>query len=133
MISEEWKLQKLADLCNTITDGSHVSPPSVRNGYYMASVKDMAEYGFSFENCRMISENDYFKLTKNGCQPQIGDVLIGKDGARYLEDVFVFKQQEKIVVLSSIAILRPEKTKLVSEFLYHFLSDKNTRLDIKNN
>lgn len=133
MSIDEWKESKLDEVCLNITDGSHTSPPSVKNGYYMASVKDMDEYGFAFEDCRMISELDYMKLIKNGCQPQYGDVLIGKDGARYLEDVLVFKQDTKVVLLSSIAILRPDKTKIISEFLYYFLSNKNTRIDIKNN
>ena len=133
MSSSEWKKSKLDEVCLNITDGSHTSPPSVEKGYYMASVKDMDEYGFIFENCRMISEIDYMKLIKNGCQPQYGDVLIGKDGARYLEDVFVFKQDTKVVLLSSIAILRPDKTKIISEYLYYFLRNKNTRIDIKNN
>lgn len=130
---KEWKDAKLEDVCLNITDGSHTSPPSVDNGYYMASVKDMDEYGFNFKNCRMISETDYMKLIKNGCQPQYGDILIGKDGARYLEDAFIFKQETKVVLLSSIAILRPDKTKIISEFLYYFLTNKNTRIDIKNN
>ena len=133
MSSSEWNKAKLDDACLNITDGSHTSPPSVEKGYFMASVKDMGEYGFNFENCRMISEDDYLKLVKSGCQPHYGDVLIGKDGARYLEDAFVFKQDEKVVLLSSIAILRPEKTKIIPEFLYYFLTNKNTRIDIKNN
>ena len=54
----EWKEVSLGDVCLNITDGSHTSPPSVENGYYMASVKDMDEYGFNFKNCRMISETD---------------------------------------------------------------------------
>jgi type I restriction enzyme S subunit len=123
----------LDEVCLNITDGSHTSPRSVDHGYYMASVKDMGEYGFCFENCRMISKEDYIKLVKNGCQPHYGDVLIGKDGARYLEDAFVFKQDEKVVLLSSIAILRPDKTKITPEYLYYFLTNKNTRIDIKNN
>ncbi|ERK29777.1 restriction endonuclease subunit S [Clostridium intestinale] len=129
----EWNLVRLGDICLNITDGSHTSPPSVESGYYMASVKDMDEYHFNLKNCRMISETDYLKLVKNGCQPQDGDVLIGKDGARYLEDVFVFKQDIKLVLLSSIAILRPNKNKIISEFLFYFLKDKNTRINIKNN
>ena len=133
MSIDGWKEPKLDEVCLNITDGSHSSPPSVEKGYYMASVKDMDEYGFIFKNCRMISETDYMKLIKNGCHPQYGDVLIGKDGARYLEDVFVFKQDTKVVLLSSIAILRPDKTKIISEFLYYFLRNKNTRIDIRNN
>lgn len=133
MNSNDWKEVQLGELCTLITDGSHTSPPSVEKGYYMASVKDMDTYRFNFENCRMISELDYKILAKNGCKPQYGDVLIGKDGARYLEDVFIFRQAEDVVLLSSIAILRPDNLKVLSQFLYYFLSDKNTKNLIKSN
>ena len=83
MSCEGWKNVTLNDVCIKITDGSHVSPASENNGYYMASVKDMKEYGFDFCNCRRISANDYEKLCANGCQPEYGDVLIGKDGVNY--------------------------------------------------
>ncbi|SCM82364.1 Restriction modification system DNA specificity domain-containing protein [uncultured Sporomusa sp.] len=133
MSLSNWKMSTLGEACLNITDGSHTSPPSVENGYYMASVKDMDLYGFDFNNCRMISEVDYTKLVRNGCKPHFGDVLVGKDGARYLEDAFVFKQNKEVVLLSSIAILRPDKRKVTSEYLYYFLRNENTRIDIKNN
>ncbi|MEK3695470.1 restriction endonuclease subunit S [Paenibacillus sp. FSL R10-2199] len=128
-----WKEVQLGDVCTLITDGSHTSPPSVEKGYYMASVKDMDKYEFNLENCRMISESDFRILVKNGCKPQYGDVLIGKDGARYLEDVLLFKQTEDIVLLSSIAILRPDMEKILPRFLYYFLNNKTTKNYIKSN
>ncbi|MNK98431.1 EcoKI restriction-modification system protein HsdS [compost metagenome] len=133
MSSKEWNDVLLEDVCSVITDGSHSSPPSVQQGFYMASVKDMDKYKFNFEECRMISEDDYQKLVKNGCKPLVGDVLVGKDGAKYLDDVFVFNQQEEVVILSSIAILRPDKTKIMSEYLYYVLSDARTKNYIRSN
>ena len=78
----EWNHSTINDVCVLVTDGSHSSPKSVNDGKYMVSVKDFTDYGFDFASCRMISNDDYETLKRNGCVPQIDDILIGKDGAR---------------------------------------------------
>lgn len=105
-IPKGWSVDSLDQLCSTITDGSHSSPKSVDEGYPMASVKDMNNWGFNLDTCRIISETDYLKLKKNGCQPLKNDVLIAKDGS-YLKHIFVMEDDLDLVTLSSIAILRP--------------------------
>ena len=102
----EWKQSTIGDACVLVTDGSHFSPKSVPHGHYMVSVKDFTAYGFDFSSCRQISEEDYNKLLKAGCVPEKNDILVGKDGARYFEDIVVYRQEERPALLSSIAILR---------------------------
>ena len=48
----------------------------------------------------------YEKLRKQVCVPEKDDILVGKDGARYFEDIVIYKQDEQPALLSSIAILR---------------------------
>ena len=79
-----YKTSTISGVCSVVTDGSHYSPKSVDEGCYMVSVKDFTEYGFDFSSCRKISEQDYADLKKAGCVPEYGDILVGKDGARYL-------------------------------------------------
>ena len=55
IIPEEWKVEKLKELCIKITDGSHFSPKTKPEGKLIATVKDMNEYGFNYETCRRIS------------------------------------------------------------------------------
>jgi len=85
---------KLNTVCIRITDGSHYSPKGIIYGYPMLSVKDMLHHGFSYENCKYISEEDYIDMLKNDCVPLINDVLIAKDGS-YLKHVFVIKEERK--------------------------------------
>ena len=129
----EWTQALLDDVCLFITDGSHFSPPSVEVGYPMISVKDFSGYGFDFTSCRQISKDDYETLVKNGCMPEIDDILVGKDGARYFEDVIIYKQQERPVLLSSIAIIRANTEKIIPKFLYYFLFNKELRQQVKDN
>lgn len=50
---------KLNEVCTKITDGSHYSPKGIDNGYPMLSVKDMLHHGFSYNDCKYVSEEDY--------------------------------------------------------------------------
>ena len=129
----EWNHSTINDVCVLVTDGSHSSPKSVNDGKYMVSVKDFTDYGFDFASCRMISNDDYETLKRNGCVPQIDDILIGKDGARFFEDIIIYRQMEKPALLSSIAILRCDKSKILPDFLYYVLRTPSFRQDVKDN
>ena len=123
-IPEGWVVNSLESVCSKITDGSHSSPRSVDKGYPMASVKDMHNWGFDLNTCRKISEEDYDELKRNNCNPLKDDVLIAKDGS-YLKHIFVVEKNLELVVLSSIAMLRPNKT-----INPHFLSLTLKRKDV---
>ena len=105
-IPQGWEVKALADVCSRITDGSHFSPQSVEDGYPMASVKDMHDWGINIEGCRRITSDDYENLVRNDCKPLKNDVLIAKDGS-YLKHTFVVGEEQDLVILSSIAMLRP--------------------------
>lgn len=132
-MKSEWKVSTIDDVCVLVTDGAHNSPKSTESGEYMASVKDFTEYGFDFSTCRKISSEDYLKLEKQGCVPTIGDILVGKDGARYFEDIIIYKQAERPALLSSIAILRVNPELVTSEFLYYTLKSPIVKKDVRDN
>lgn len=103
---EDWEEVTLVDVCTRITDGSHSSPVSVESGYSMASVKDMHNWGINELTCRKITNEDYEALVKADCKALKGDILIAKDGS-YLKHVFLLEESLDVVLLSSIAMLRP--------------------------
>ncbi|MDC4350200.1 restriction endonuclease subunit S [Acinetobacter baumannii] len=103
---EDWEEVTLADVCTRITDGSHSSPASVEEGFPMASVKDMYDWGINQSTCRKISKADYEALVQADCKALQGDILIAKDGS-YLKHVFLLEESLDVVLLSSIAMLRP--------------------------
>ena len=108
-ISSSWSVKILRDITSLITDGAHFSPQEANVGYYMPSVKDMTTNGFDFSCCKRISREDYLFLKKQGCEPQKGDVLIAKDGSM-LKYAFCYDPVKPIVILSSIAIIRPNES-----------------------
>jgi type I restriction enzyme, S subunit len=124
------KKNKIEDICKKITDGSHYSPKSVNNGYPMASVKDLTYFDIKIDQCRRIPEKEYQKIVNSDCKPLINDVLVAKDGS-YLKNIIVIKEERDIVVLSSIAILRPDLEKVNPLYLKYYLLNPNSKRRIK--
>ncbi len=126
-IPREWNIRTIGDLCERVTDGAHHSPRSVPTGRPMASSKDMHSFGLDLSSARHISIDDYALLERQGCRPQLNDVLVTKDGANYCKNVFVHLKDENVVLLSSIAILRPR-----SDVSPYFLSESLKSQEIKH-
>ena len=124
IIPEGWSIVKLEEICDLITDGAHKSPPTAEIGMPMASVKDMHDWGIDVSKCRKISQPDYDELVRNNCKPMVGDVLVAKDGS-YLKHIFSVEKDQDLVLLSSIAILRPIN-KSVSDLLVCLLRHPET-------
>ncbi|MBL8041473.1 MAG: restriction endonuclease subunit S [Nitrospira sp.] len=130
-IPQGWKIVRVDDVCELVTDGSHSSPKSIKQGLPMASSKDMHEWGLNLEGCRYISRQDFDQLVRNGCKPKKNDVLITKDGANYLKHIFVVREEQELVLLSSIAILRPNEM-INPHLLTAILSAQENKDRLKN-
>jgi type I restriction enzyme S subunit len=118
-IPKEWEVVRLEDISTEITDGSHFSPKEDQNGTYrIATVADISEDKIDINTCKKISKEDYEMLVRNGCKPKKGDILFSKDGTVGLS--FSFKQDDDLVLLSSIAIISP-KENLHSDYCAYVL------------
>ncbi len=129
----DWQTLTLVDVCSVITDGAHQSPKTVASGKPMASVKDLTRFGVDLSDARHIAPEDFENLVKQGCQPQVGDVLIAKDGNSALDTVCTVDKPLDAVLLSSVAILRPNPDVLDSNFLKFYLCSPDTVAYLKSN
>lgn len=128
----EWKETTLGDICLKITDGAHHSPKEFEGGKPMFSVKNMRDQGFDYNGVKTISEEDFVKLVNSGCQPKSDDILIAKDGS-VMKHVFRVKGNVDYVLLSSIAIVRPDIAKVNPSYLVYAIKDPSTTDLILNN
>ena len=129
MIPEDWEVSTLEQIALEITDGSHFSPRESPDGdKIIATVKNMRYNGFSFEDCKRISDDAFDQLVKSGCSPDKGDILISKDGANCLDLIFVYDQDKKIVLLSSIAIVRLKEGFDPQFYRYYLLSPQAQKI-----
>ncbi len=130
---ELFEFKTINELCLKITDGAHFSPSEEQNGIYpMYSSKDMLYNGFDDKDVKMISKSDYDRLVKQDCRPLTDDILIIKDGNNYLKQVFKVKSTLDAVILSSIAILRPNKKIIDPDYFTYVLRTESVRKAMAN-
>ena len=75
-------------------------------------------------HAREYRKHNFDEIAKRDCKPLKGDVLFSKDGT--IGITYVSKGEKNIVLLSSIAILRPN-THVDSYFLNYYLRNKKTQ------
>lgn len=126
------EVKTLDSLCLKITDGAHHSPKEFQGGIPMFSVKDMTDFGFDKSSVKTISKEDYKKLKSSGCEPEDDDVLIAKDGS-VMKHVFKYKHYEDCVLLSSIAILRPNTEIIDPDYLVYAILNPKVKGNIISN
>jgi type I restriction enzyme, S subunit len=120
--SGEWASLELIRICEEITDGSHYSPKSSGNGEYpYITVRDIENDIIDFDSCKFISSDDYKALLRNGCKPNVGDLLFSKDGT--VGKVSLVDFEKDFVVLSSLAIIRPKRNIIEPSFLKYVLKN----------
>ena len=130
---EGWKEVSLNDVCLKITDGSHYSPKDDKQAEIpMLSVKDMEKYGFNTKDCKHINEEEFNKMLKNDCVPQVNDILVAKDGS-YLKEIFICNKFEQLAILSSIAIFRPNTKIIYPEILLTLLKSPRVMKEVRDN
>lgn len=103
-IPSHWVSKKLRYSC-MITDGTHFSPAMTESGMPYITVSNVHDNIIDIEHANKISFEDYSNLVKQGCQPQIGDVLLAKDGT--VGRTAIVTNNNEFVVLSSLGILHP--------------------------
>ena len=102
-----------------VTDGSHFSPTTTSSGYPYITVRDVKEGRIDFENCAFVSNASFDELRRYGCAPSLGDVLFSKDGT--VGKVALVGSSQEFVVLSSLAILRPNTSLIDPAYLAYVL------------
>ena len=119
-MSSVWGYKSLEEVCSLITDGSHFSPKTSSIGDFpYITVRDIRGTDVDFSKCQFVNEVAFEELQKTGCQPELGDVLFSKDGT--VGKVAIVKDSRPFVVLSSLAILRPNPDLVTPGFLAYVL------------
>jgi type I restriction enzyme S subunit len=118
-IPQEWKVMKLTDLCDVITDGVHFTPKYQVSGVPFVSVNNMSTGKLDFSNCKFISREDHNDLVKR-CAPKKGDLLLSKVGTLGIADVIEVEFEFSIFV--QLALIKPTKTKLDPIYLKNILN-----------
>ncbi len=129
---DTWKKISLKEACEKITDGTHHSPPNTDQGEYMyVTAKNIKESGIDLSNITYVSKEVHEEIYAR-CDVKKGDVLYIKDGAT-TGIATVNMMEEPFSLLSSVAVLRPRKDKLIAGYLKNYLNSSEVKAMMINN
>ena len=124
VFSEEWDTARLDEVCLKIQDGSHFSPKDQFNepgkGRYKYITSKNIRNGYMNLGEMVYVTKDYFDTIYPRCNPELNDVLLTKDGAN-TGNVTLNTLDEPYALLSSVCLLKPDRSKLMPEFLMYFI------------
>ena len=119
-----WPSRRLDEVCVKIQDGAHRSPqvlyaePGEGRFPYLTSTNIRTGYlrleGVQY--CDAAFHNAIYPR----CNVEVGDVLLTKDGAN-TGNVAINTLDEPFSLLSSVCLLKPDSTKLLSGYLFYYI------------
>ena len=113
-VPAHWERVSLGRLCNKISDGPHFSPNYVDEGVLFLSARNIKLNGFSLEDAKFISEQDYHEFCKR-IVPEQGDVLYTKGGTTGVAKVVDLNERFQVWV--HVAVLKLNKNIVLPRFL----------------
>jgi len=102
-IPESWQWAKLGNLCNQITDGTHVTPKYISDGVPFLSVKNFSKGFIDFSGTKFISQETHSEFIKR-CKPEMNDLILTKVGTTGIAKVVDTEKEFSIFV--SLALLK---------------------------
>jgi type I restriction enzyme S subunit len=112
-IPSDWAYDSFSNLTQFISYGFTNPMPETNDGPHMITAKDVRDGAVDYEQCRKTSFKAFNELLTKKSKPQVGDILLTKDGT--LGRLAVV-EQEGTCINQSVAIIRPSE-KLEAVFL----------------
>lgn len=113
---------RLMDVCETITDGDHITPQFSPTGVCFIFVGNVSTGHLHFQGCKRVSE-EYFRSLRPQRVPKHGDILYSSVGAT-LGVPAIVNTDEPFCFQRHIAILKPDHRKIESRLLWHLLQSR---------
>jgi len=107
LVPDNWVWARLGDICELITDGTHLTPKYTDTGRMFLSAQNVKPFRFIPGKHRFVSEEDYQGYTKNR-KPEFGDILLTRVGAG-IGEAAVIDQHLDFAIYVSVALVRPTK------------------------
>jgi len=121
-LTSEIGLSHLRTACTSITDGDHLTPAFSEGGVKFIFVGNVSTAQLHFNGVKYVT-SQYFQGLSATRVPRRGDLLYSAVGATLgipavvnVDDDFCFQRH--------VAILKPDRTKALSHFLWHMLKSQ---------
>lgn len=124
-----WPISSLGAACVKITDGTHHSPATLEAGVPYITAKHLKPSGLDFFSDPWFVSEDAHAGIWSRCDPKPRDVLYIKDGAT--SGLAAINEYEfPFSMLSSLALLRPDRSLLSETYLCHWLNHAKVKREI---
>lgn len=128
--SAEWEEQTLRSICNRIMDGTHFSPKTKEGPRPYLTSKNIRNGHIDLSTISYISEEEHREIYAR-CPVKKDDVLLTKDGAN-TGNCAINTLDYEFSLLSSVAVLRGDTTRVKQSFLYQTIAAERTQSIIIN-
>lgn len=112
---KKWKISKLMDVCNKITDGTHQGPKFKSTGIPFLLVSNIVDNEINYETKKFIDEDEYYRLTKS-TKIDVGDLLYTSVGS--YGNPAIVKDKRKFCFQRHIAHLKIKSEMVNAVFLH---------------
>ena len=124
-----WEQHMLEDCCTKITDGTHDTPQRLPEGRLLITGKNIRRDKIDLTDIEFVSEEDH-KIIYKRCNPEYGDVLYTNIGVNY--GTAVINNLEYEFSMKNVALLKPDKSKIIGVYLWHYLNLRRQYILEKN-
>lgn len=116
--SPTWVTNKLSEVCEKITDGTHQTPKYFDSGHVFLSSRNVTSGRIDWENVKFIDDSQHVEMQRR-VSPRRGDVLLAKNGTTGVGAIV--DRDISFDIYVSLALLRP-KAGLLPELLLQFIN-----------
>ncbi len=122
LIPEGWQVKTIGDAC-LVGDGAHAKIKRQTSGVLYLTCKNLKEGGLDLSKVDYISEEDYNKYFRDNSKAltklKADDVIFSIIGT--IGEPYLVKPKDYFGISSSVAILRPNKSVLSTNYLYYWV------------
>lgn len=124
-----YPISDVSSIANKVTDGEHTTPKRSQSGYRLLSARNVKN-GFIDLNAAVdyVDTEEFTRIYKR-CNPEIGDILISCSGT--IGRVTVNKLKEPFVLVRSVALIKPKRDLINSEYFGFLLRTKYMQMVMK--
>ena len=117
LIPEDWDVKELNFFLDLLTYGFTNPMPTVEDGPYLITAKNVNNGKIMYSECRRTTEDAFNNLLTDKSRPKLKDILVTKDGTL---GRIGFVDKFNCCINQSVALLRPNN-RIIPKFLKYLL------------
>lgn len=125
----KWNIEKIEDVCDLITDGTHKTPNYQQKGIRFISAKNIINGKIDLTDTKFITEEEYKQIQKR-CRVEKNDVLLTKSGSLGSSAIIDF--DIPIGLFESLAVIKYKRNLLNGIFVKELLSAESSQKQFNN-